>query len=54
MQAERPLRKSSVIFKAAQKIQLLLKSAEAVSGSVAVRSNSVLGRGGHLHVHVCV
>lgn len=46
MQAERLLRKSSVIFKAAQKIQLLLKSAEAVSGSVAVKSNSFSGEEG--------
>jgi len=43
MTAERLLRKPNVIFKAAQKIQLLLTSAEAVSGSVAVRSNSSSG-----------
>lgn len=46
MQVERLLRKSSVIFKAAQEIKLLLKSVEAVSDSVAVRSSSSLGEEG--------
>lgn len=43
MQVERLLRKSSAIFKAAQKIQLLLESVEAVGDSVDVRSSSSLG-----------
>lgn len=45
MQVERLLRKSSVIFKATQKIQLFLKSVE-VGDSVAVRSSSSLGEEG--------
>lgn len=52
MQAARLLRKSGLIFKAAQKIQLLLKSAEAVSGSVAARSNSFLKEEG-TQVYTC-
>lgn len=46
MQVKRLLRKSSVIFKAAQKIQLLLKSVEAVGDSVDVRSSSSFGQEG--------
>lgn len=46
MQVERPLRKPSVIFEAAQKTQLLLESVEAVGDSVDVRSSSSLGEEG--------
>lgn len=46
MQVERLLRKSSAIFKAAQKIQLLLKSVESVGDSVDMRSSSSLGEEG--------